>query len=362
MTMTPKTQNLSDELRLAIATQGPMPFDQFMAACLYHPHFGYYMRTSSPLGREGDFITAPELTPAFGQTIAHSLIGVLDACQHADIVEVGAGHGTLAATILEALAAKNKLPRYYDIVDISPSLRQKQNETLKALPSALYQRVRWLDTLPQAFEGVLLANELLDALPITIYHWYQETLFLLGVTWDGTAFTWIDIPTNHVPDAIIELSKQLPDDYYIEYHQEAHAWIKKTATSLKKGMILCFDYGYEAQEYYHPQRTRGTLNAFYKHTTGVSPLANPGLQDLTCHVNFTEIQQVAFEHGLHVAGYTTQANFLIRAGICFPNNLSIEAQYIMAQAFKKLLLPSEMGELVKVIALTKNIDMPILGF
>lgn len=357
-----RTQALNDYLRARITTHGPMCFADFMATCLYHPQWGYYTSQECIIGQQGDFITAPALTPAFGQTIANSLAGIIADFKHADIVEVGAGNGALAASLLSQLAQLDTLPRHYFIVDISPTLRQQQAETLKTLPIELYQRIHWVDNIPTDLEGIILTNELLDALPIHLYHWYQQQLSELGVIWDGQRFAWTTIEAGYIPTYIQAIANNLPDDYRIEDHREAVAWTQKAAACLKKGVILCFDYGYEQETYYHPSRYLGTLNCFHKHMSHSDPLSYPGLQDITCHVNFTAIQNAALASNLHVAGFTTQANFLMAAGLTFPPNLSIEDQYMMAQAFKKLLLPSEMGELIKVIALTKDFDKPILGF
>jgi len=357
-----QTKALSDYLRTSIAAHGPMRFAEFMAACLYHPNFGYYTGPTHPFGPSGDFITSPELTPAFGQTLAHSVAGILANLNQGEIVEVGAGSGALAASLLPELAKHNTLPRYYTLVEISPTLRQRQAETFSQLAPDVRSRIRWLDAIPTTLEGVILANELLDAFPIDLYHWQQKTLVALGVTWDGDNFVWTSMPDISPPQEMLTLAQTLPDNYWLEYHREAITWLTTTAMALKKGVILCFDYGYEAREYYHPSRNRGTLRSFRQHLVSDNPLGYPGLQDLTCHVNFTALQKTAIANGLQVSGFTNQANFLLAAGLRFPDDLSIEAQYTMAQAFKTLLLPSEMGELIKVLALTRDYCYPILGF
>lgn len=357
-----RSKALTSELVQRIATQGPIDFATFMATCLYHPTFGYYTNQEEVIGKQGDFITAPELTSQFGHTIAKSLASILPYLQRPKIIEVGAGNGSLAASILTHLDRLQFVPHEYIIVEISPSLQQKQKDLLIKLPLQLYQRIQWLNEIPDNFEGIILANELLDALPIDIYHWYHERLFKISVDWQDNRFVWVPLTETSIPEHIKTLAENLPDDYWIEDHKNAINWLTNAAKKLTKGAILLFDYGYEQKQYYHPDRNRGTLSTFLQHTTGHDPLTYPGLQDLSCHVNFTALQQTAVAQGLQIAGFTTQANFLLKAGMSFPDNLSVEATYTLAQAFKKLLMPSEMGEIVKVLALTKDFEGPILGF
>lgn len=358
---TARATALSNYLRQHMIA-APLPFRLFMENCLYHPQWGYYTHQAGQFGRQGDFITAPELTPVFGHTLAKSLANILAQIPEGGLVEVGAGTGALAMSILTKLAELKQLPSYYHIIEISPALRRLQQENLKKLGAHIFSRVRWLDELPKNVRGVIFCNELLDALPITLYYWRKQQLVELGVIWEDNQFQWAEIPVTAIPEYVEAITHTLADDYWLEYHDQALSWLEKANDALKQGVILCFDYGFDQKQYYYPERNRGTLMSFCKHLAGVDPLINPGLQDLTCHVNFSLLQQQALNLGLDIKGYTTQAHFLMTCGLDFTPNLSVADQYQQAQMFKRLLLPSEMGELIKVLALGRGIDSELLGF
>lgn len=349
---------------------GYIPFSRFMDMALYTPGLGYYSGGLRKFGAQGDFVTAPETSSLFSRCIARQCQQVLAAVPHADILEVGAGSGILAADCLAELAHCGQLPDQYLILEVSASLQAQQRETLAEKVPDLLSRVHWVDQLPQGdFRGVILANELLDAMPVERFTIYNNKTWQVGVGWQQNHFTWQrhDDPSLASKVAAIEsaLDHDLQEGYTSEIPLAASGWIQTVAELLSEGAILLIDYGHTRREYYHPERDQGTIMCHYRHRVHADPLILVGLQDITAHVDFTAIAEAGHAAGLHVNGFTTQAHFLLSLGI--ESMLSDYApdptlQLRLAQQVKKLVMPGEMGERFKVIALTRGFDTPLQGF
>ena len=358
--------------------QRPLPFSAFMADLLYAPGLGYYSAGATKLGAAGDFVTAPELSPLFSQCLARQTAEVLQAIGGGEVLEFGAGRGVMARDILLELAELDCLPNRYLIVEVSADLRQRQQQTLADLPAELAAKVVWLDALPSAFHGVVLANEVLDAMPVTLFRRHGESLVEMAVTLaesitEATSasgdFRWTELPADDalkqwfaaLPDAI---KADWPDDYLSEYHPLQAGWLQSLGRMLVRGVVLLVDYGFPRHEFYHPDRSRGTLMCHYRHHAHPDPLLLPGLQDVTAHVDFTAVAEQALDAGMDVVGYCHQAGFLQSLGVL---ELALRytgerEQIAAAQALKRLLMPHEMGELFKVIALGKAVDVALTGF
>ena len=365
-----QSQQLGRIIQQAIMQNGGwISFADFMRAVLYTPNLGYYAGGARKFGHGGDFVTAPEISPIFARTIACQASQILDASE-GDILELGAGTGKLAADLLLSLAQLNMLPGRYLILEVSDYLRQIQRETCQEkLPAELFARLIWLETLPEKFSGLILGNEVLDAIPVHILHKTAAGWRERGVGFAGE-FVWHDAPLS-APNLADNLPDELPQDYVTEVCPAASALVRSLAEIMETGAVLLIDYGFSAREYYHPQRSQGTLMCHYQHYAHSDPLTHIGLQDITAHVNFTQIAQVANingsgeAHGIRLAGYVNQARFLINCGILelLQQFSPHEPQYMkLAAATQKLMSPAEMGELFKVIALTKNMELPLLGF
>ena len=362
-------RRIADEIAVA---GGWIGFDRFMELALYAPAMGYYSGGAHKFGAAGDFVTAPEMTPLFGQTLAAQAAQVM-ALSAPQIIEVGAGSGRLAADLLLELEQRGALPERYAILELSGELRERQCQTIGQRAPHLLDRVTWLDHLPEHFDGLVLANELLDAMPVHLVVWqevWQKTaIFERGVAWENEVFVWRDRPaTGRVLERAQALAEEysLPPGYVGEIHLAAADWVASWGAILGKGALLLIDYGFPGHEYYHPQRDTGTLMCHYRHQAHTDPFFLPGLQDITSHIDFTALAESGFNAGLEVLGYTTQAVFLLNCGL--PEVLARisaddPARYLpQAQAAQKLLSPAEMGELFKVIALGKAIGEPLLGF
>lgn len=349
---------------------GWISFAEFMQSALYASGLGYYSAGSQKLGDHqnggGDFVTAPQISPLFAQTIANQMAQVLRLTQ-GSVLELGAGTGKLAADTLLTLAELGELPKQYFILEVSDHLRQVQLETLhRKLPKEIFSRVEWLNVLPSSFNGVIIGNEVLDAIAVNIVHQKSDGVYERGVALQGETFVWQDKPLleTDLLKAVIELN--LPAGYMTEVCLAATGLIASLADVLQHGVILMIDYGFSAREYYHPQRNQGTLMCHYQHYAHSDPLINVGLQDITAHVNFSQIAMLCDPHGIRLAGYASQAQFLVNCGILevmsqvSPHDMARYAP--LAAAAQKLLSPAEMGDLFKVIALSKNIDEPLLGF
>ncbi len=362
----PAAQQLSGRLQTLIRGEiqsagGWISFARYMELALYAPGLGYYSAGSHKLGADGDFITAPELSPLFGRTLARPLAELL-AQDIPDIVELGAGSGALAATLLTELAALNRLPQRYLILEVSADLRQRQQTHLAATVPQFADRVSWLEQLPDHLHAVVIGNEVLDALPVHRVRTHDGNVEEIGVIANDDHFAWDFRPA---PATLLQaIPQNLPDDYETEISLAAPALISSLAQGLSRGVLLFIDYGFPAHEFFHPQRNHGTLMCHYRHQSHADPFLWPGLQDITAHVDFSAVARAGA--GLDLLGYTGQAQFLINCGI---TGLLAEvsaadiARYapLAAQA-QQLLSPAEMGELFKVIALGRGITTALTGF
>lgn len=356
---------MAAHIRAAIAAAGGwLPFSRYMELALYAPGLGYYSAGARKLGAEGDFITAPELSPLFGRVLARQVSELFQTLPH-EILEVGAGSGALAASLLEELERLNALPERYLILELSADLRQRERDTLAARVPHLVERVAWLNQLPPAFSGVVLGNEVLDAMPVEIFRVTDDGAEQAGVITEGDAFAWSFHPAAVELAALIAPLKLAPG-YQSEIALAAPAFIASLATIMDKAAAIFIDYGFPRHEYYHPQRSTGTLMCHYRHRAHDNPFFLPGLQDITAHVDFSATAAAAAGNGLEVLGYATQTQFLINCGITDvlgESDPSDVAPYLaQASAAQKLLSPAEMGELFKVIALGRGVDVPLRGF
>ena len=356
---------LAAHIQAEIAANGGwISFARYMELALYTPGLGYYSAGARKLGAAGDFVTAPEITPLFGQTLAR-VIAPLIAAGLPDLLEIGGGSGALAASLLAALATLDRLPREYLMLERSADLRERCIATLAARVPALMCRVRWLDTLPVQFAGVIVANEVLDALAVDVVSTRDEGIDEFGVRVEAGQFVWAARPAE---PALLQRAAALalPVGYRTEIGRAAEAFTATLAQCLDRGAILLIDYGFPAHEFYHAQRSMGTLRCHYRHRALDDPFRLPGLQDITAHVDFSAIARAGVQAGLTLAGYNSQAQFLLEAGLLdVLSTTSPEdvARYLpLANAAQQLVSPSEMGELFKVIAFTKRFEQPIIGF
>ena len=347
------------------ARGGWISFARFMELALYAPGLGYYTAGAHKFGEAGDFVTAPELSPLFGRTLARQVAQIL-ACSATHVLELGAGSGKLAADLLDELERLGSLPDSYAILEVSADLRARQQALLRTRQPHLLERIHWLDALPEKFSGAVIANEVLDALPVHLVHWQDGALSERGVSADESGFVWQERAI--ADDALLHAARQIavPDDYLGEIGLAARGLVHSLSGCLEQGALLFIDYGFGAREFYHPQRSGGTLMCHYRHRAHDDPFFLPGLQDITAHVNFTDIAECGIDAGLELLGYTSQAFFLINCGITdlmkdtSPENLR---DYLPLSAqLQKLTSPAEMGELFKVMALGRGTAGPLCGF
>ena len=398
---------LSEHIRRAIAVGGGrLAFSRYMELALYAPGLGYYSAGARKLGRDGDFITAPEMTPLFGHVLARQVAELFQRIFKTApraVLEVGAGSGALAASLLEALEKLGALPDQYLILELSADLRERSRDTLAARVPHLLERVAWLNQLPPAFSGVVLGNEVLDAMPVEVFRIAENGIEEAGVVAasdndnvdgdnvDGDnanrdfAWSWRAAPAALaacVNAAVTPLG--LAPGYLSEVSLAAAGFLRSLAGVLQQGVAIFIDYGFPRREYYHAQRGEGTLMCHYRHRAHADPFFLPGLQDITAHVDFTAVADAAIAGGMTVLGYTSQAQFLINCGITDLLSAQLpreddgqatqgqatvgqatvgQAAYLAASnAAQRLLSPAEMGELFKVIALGKGVDPSLLGF
>ncbi len=357
---------LVEFIRREIAASGDwISFARYMELALYAPGLGYYTAGSHKLGEAGDFITAPELSPLFGRTLARQVAEIM-AYSAPHILELGAGSGKLAADMLAELELLGSLPDSYAILEVSADLRARQQALLRKHLPHLLDRVHWLGALPEKFSGAIVANEVLDALPVHLVHWRDSAITERGVVANDNGFIWQERAISDA--ALFEAAQKIsvPDDYVSEICVAGRGLINSLAQRLELGAMLFIDYGFGARELYHPQRSSGTLMCHYRHHAHDDPFFMPGLQDITAHVNFTDIAECGIDAGLELMGYTNQAFFLINCGITellqnsSPENLR---DYLPLSAqLQKLTSPAEMGELFKVIALGKGVANSLCGF
>lgn len=347
---------------------GVISFRDFMDYLLYQPGLGYYSAGQTKFGSAGDFVTAPEISKLFGRTLARQCESIFEQGCVRQVLEFGAGSGRLCQQLLPGLVE----PCAYFILELSADLRSRQQQYLRAsLPLELFSRVTWLDELPMDFDGMVIGNEVLDAMPVHIVSKDQQWLEL-GVGFDGKRFCWSHYADNS--DAIsaiqrIESAQRiLPNGYTSEVNLNYGPWLDALQACCNSAVVLMIDYGYQQAEYYHPERSHGTLICHYHHRAHSDPLVYPGLQDVTASVDFDAFADAASRCNFEICGLSTQAQFLLGNGLldeadCADPNKHTREQLELAQQIKTLTLPSEMGERFKVIGLQKNlnIDIPALN-
>lgn len=376
--MNEDTQSVAGDPRLVAlihaaidAAGGTISFAEFMDMALFAPGLGYYDADAARFGVDGDFVTAPESSPQFSRCVARQVGEVLAALGDGDVCEVGAGSGILAADLLESLTAIDSPPRRYFIVERSPALRRRQRDLFEARGARVAARVEWRDTLPSGMRGVILGNEVLDALPAHRFRLRDGGLRECRVARQGDGFRWVESDgvasplAAHAERVLASLGRTLPDGYVSELAPAREELIGRVATCLEVGVALFFDYGYGRDEYYHPQRSSGTLRCFHRHRAHDDPLILVGCQDISVHVDFTTIAEAATEAGLVVAGFTTQAEFLLATGLldaCRDVDPQSRGYAELTAQIKQLTLPSQMGEAIKVMALTRNFEEDLTGF
>lgn len=359
------THYICEEIK---AQNGLISFNRYMELALYAPQLGYYTGAKPKLGKHGDFTTAPEISPLFSYCLAQQFSEILPHLRHPNILEFGAGSGVMAAQCLLELEKLGLLPNQYLILEISPYLKHLQQETLTHYCPHLLEKVNWIEKLPESsFEGVVIANEVLDAMPVHLFEIKDDQIFERYVSYQQGEFHWqLEKPASHeLQNQIAEIkAKYELNNYVSEINLLITPWINSINQFLAKGLVLLIDYGFPQHEYYHWQRHMGTLMCHYRHHAHSNPLILTGIQDITAHVDFSKVQQAALDCGMTIGGFNTQAGFLLGCGLL--NYLTgLEdtiQQYELSQQVKKLTLPSEMGELFKVMALTKGIDLSLKGF
>jgi SAM-dependent MidA family methyltransferase len=396
------SQRVSAFLHVQIQEQGGwMPFSQWMHHVLYAPGLGYYAAGSVKLAEapaasqprasqsdsdcdsnsnsnsnsnsdsnsqhhgapSGDFVTAPQLTPLFGHTLARQVLEVLQQANAANILEFGAGSGALAHSVLSALDSQGFTANYF-ILEVSADLKARQQKLL----APWGKRVVWLERTPTQFTGCILANEVLDAMPVELFAWseHDDQVLQRGVVSEGEGFQYQDRPAPAALEQAVRTRMPYLPGYRSEINLQAEAWVRDVSTWLTKGAALLIDYGFPRHEFFHPQRQRGTLMCHIQHRAHDDAFLAPGLQDITAHVDFTAIADTAFATGLEVLGYTSQSRFLLNSGLPeLLNELDQTDAKALAQthgAVQKLLSEAEMGELFKVMALSRGLDQTLSGF
>lgn len=360
--------NIEEFFKQKIQSMSPCPFHEFMQMALYDAQFGYYTTKEHVLGASGDFVTAPELSCLFGATLAKQIAEVFNHMPQHNILELGAGSGRLCVDVLTALEARDIMPHHYYILEVSANLRAKQQALIASALPHLQDKVRWLDTWPQDFVGAVVANEVLDAMPVHRFMWSQGDVFESHVTWDEQRHQLKEIFLPSKNDLLIKavhaLNLPLDNLYCSEINLWLSGWLSGIYQSIHQGVLFLFDYGFPRHEYYHKDRNQGTLMCHERHRAHPDFLYRPGLQDITAHVDFTHVAEEAHALGFGILGYTHQAGFLLSNGILEQlAEVTDERQYQRYVQDLKLLLQShEMGEIFKVMALGKNFDESLTGF
>lgn len=366
-------ERLADRIRDEITGRGGwISFAQFMEMALYEPGLGYYSAGARKLGAGGDFVTAPEVAPVFSRCLAAQCAEILRSLGGGDVLEFGAGSGAMAAEMLAELARLGALPDRYRILDVSADLRARQRDTLERSVPQLVGRVEWLDRLPDApMTGVIVANEVLDAMPVERFVLRGGEVNALGVTWHFGRFDWSEVRARAPLRELVagvrrDLGVEWPEGYTSEINTGLAPWLASVARVLGRGAALFVDYGLPRRDYYAPERCDGTLLCHFRHRFHADPFVRLGLQDITAWVDFTAVAEAATAAGLDVAGYTTQAHFLIGNGIAgYVANvadLDLVQRVNLSRQTMVLTLPGEMGERFKVIALARDCGAPLAGF
>lgn len=363
-----KNDKLIDRILRAIHTSGALSFARFMALALYEPSLGYYTSGHFKLGKPGDFITSPEISPLFAQCVARQCVQIFESLPIKNILELGAGSGIFAYELLLELESLNALPDHYFILEISPVLRERQKTYLKTHSPHLLSRIKWLESLPNHMIGIIIANEVMDALPVHCFRIENQIIYERGVTVKENKLVWCDLTAFDYLKKTLEAYFQeshLIQPYESEINLLLPSWIQNLVGRLTQGVILLFDYGYGRKDYYHPDRQMGTLMCYSNHYAHSNPLIQVGLQDITAHVDFTTVIENADQADGTLAGFTTQASFLLSCGLldlAEKNKLTAKAAFTQAQHIKKLIMPSQMGEVMKVMAISKRCTESLIGF
>jgi SAM-dependent MidA family methyltransferase len=360
----PQDNRLCERIRTVIrqTPSASISFAQFMRLALYEPNSGYYSANTEKLGEQGDFVTAPEISPLFTECVGMQCCSVLKQLAGGDILEIGAGTGKMAGDLLLFLEQQGVLPTHYFILEISSNLIQRQKKYLAERIPHLFSRLKWLDApLKKPLKGLILANEVADALPVHRFVWRHQDVAELRVCERGSEFAWQATPirTRARKEKLLRLQQNYfpkPTEYVSEVSFGLAAWVRQLSAMLKQGVILVMDYGYGAREYYHPERKQGTLRCYWRHCGHDNPFIAIGQQDITASVDFSRLARCAMQHGLHLASFTTQAAFLLNNGLLerlekWYNQDSILELKAQVQC---LTSPNEMGERVKVMSLTRD--------
>jgi SAM-dependent MidA family methyltransferase len=350
---------------------GWISFERFMEMALYEPGLGYYSAGSTKLGEAGDFVTAPEISPLFSRCLANQAREVLENLGGGDILEIGAGSGVMAADVLAELHRVTALPNRYFILEVSADLRERQRTRLAELPDEVKSRVQWLDHWPDELRGVVLANEVLDAMPVQRFRIRSDVVNCIGVTWQLGQLDWSEVKADAVLEKRVreieqELGERFPDGYGSEINMRLPSWVQSLALSMSAGVAILIDYGLPRSQYYRQERNEGTLLCHYRHRFHDDALVRVGVQDIGAWVDFTAVAEAASNADMSVAGFSTQAHFLIGCGIeQFIAGLAeadLHHRLQLARQAMLLTLPGEMGERFKVIGLATNYDHPLRGF
>lgn len=365
---------LSKKIRQTIQRHGPISFPRFMEMALYTPGLGYYSGDLPKIGEKGDFVTAPEVSSIFSRCLARQTAQVLKKLDEKNIIEFGAGRGTMAKDIILELNRLEVSFEHYFIVELSADLKYQQQQTLSELPAKLLEKITWLEKLPASpIEAVVLANEVLDAMPFERLRLepHQASHAMVKLNPETGQFEWdyqpiTDKHLQRISNALLNMIGEPRDAGYLtEVNLHIAPWLKSLSDFLKRGMLLIIDYGYTRREYYQPARVMGTMRCHYQHLAHDNPFFYPGLQDITAHVDFTTVAETGFDAGFKISGFTTQANFLMGSGLLEMSadpNMEITESIKIAQQIKTLTLPDEMGETFKAMALTKSFDEALVGF
>lgn len=370
--MTMGTNAFSDFLQNEVTAQGgAVTFARFMELALYHPEHGYYMRDAFTIGKKGDFTTAAEISPLYAECFAAECQNILNETNMDTLLEIGAGTGRFAGHILSALKTMACLPKQYYILERSHALRRQQKAYLQTTYPDFIERIQWLDQLPTTFSGIVIANEVLDALPVHCFVSEHQGIKERYVSVEDNQFIWsLGQPScSLLHEALLQLQTtyRLPTGYQSEINWQLENFLSALINTLKQGVILFADYGYGQREYYHPERQRGTLTCFHQHQRHDNPLIHPGEQDITAHVDFTRVIEIADTYGCDLGGFTTQAGFLLanglieRAALLEPT-LNARDLFSLQQQIKTLTMPTEMGERIRIMALNKACTPNLRGF
>ena len=362
------SQRLAEHIATTIAAEGDwIPFSRFMELALYAPGMGYYTAGSRKFGADGDFITGPEISDMYAKCMSRQAAQVLQATG-GDVLELGPGSGVLAADLYAELKSVGCAPQRYLLLEVSPDLRERQRARIAERHGADLAKFVWIDRMPEKIRGLVIANEVLDVVPFALVHRKAGELYERGVIVTEAGFAWDDerMPEGELRRRAATVLPPGDYDYLTEVSLAAEALVRTIAQSLEAGVALFIDYGFPEREFYHPQRSMGTLRCHYRHRFHGDPFFMPGLQDITAHVDFTAMARAAEQGGAEVEGFTTQAYFLISCGLAVlvsaGDPTATLSKLKATSAVHRLISPSEMGELFKVMGMVKGMEGPLLGF